>query len=206
MADIHGSPGDVTQMPQADTTSGPAPVPYGGPSQQTEPPVYHAELGPVNTDGYVLHGSTGLNTTQDPSAYDVNGGTSGLCTPYYGGAVSPVLVGGDPDAGGRDDMAPDVAGAVANATGRWQEHQADTYKKGPVAGTAVVGSADPQQGSVIGDLVHFPPAALDPGAGVGNTTPTGAFFDPPRGYGGEGGAPGYNQGNQPPAGFQGEAQ
>lgn len=51
-------------------------------------------------------------------------------------------------------------------------------------------------GNTYGDLVDFPASPLDPGAGVGNTTPTGAFFDPPREYGGEQGAPGY----------QGEAQ
>ena len=45
-----------------------------------------------------------------------------------------------------------------------------------------------QQGAQIGDLMQFPPSALDPGAGVGNTTPTGAFFDP--GYGETGGATG----------------
>jgi hypothetical protein len=60
-------------------------------------------------------------------------------------------------------------------------------------------------GGMYGDLMHFPPNALDPGAGVGNTLPTAGFYDPPRGYGGAEGAPGYI-GNEPPAGYQGEAQ
>jgi hypothetical protein len=51
-------------------------------------------------------------------------------------------------------------------------------------------------GASYGDAMIFPASPLDPGAGVGNTAPTGAFYDPPREYGGEQGAPGY----------QGEAQ
>jgi len=95
--------------------------------------------------------------------------------PYYPGSPDPVYTGGDDDAGGRDDVAGDVAGSVSNATARWHELQSDTFG----------------QGSVIGDLMTFPPAALDPGAGVGNTSPSGGFYDPPRGYGGAQGAPGY---------------
>ena len=203
MADIHGSPGDVTQMPQAVSSSGPQPVPYPGGMDQMagNPPVYHADIGPMApADGYVMHGVTGLNTTEDPSAYDINGGPSGLCTPYYGGTPSAINAMGDPDAGGRDDMSGTVAGSVASATGRWQEYAGDVVKQGPVVGTAVQGPTamgPQQQGSIIGDLIQFPPGGVDPGAGVGNTTPTGAFFDPPRGY---------NQGNEPPPGYQGEAQ
>jgi hypothetical protein len=115
---------------------------------------------------------------EGPVAHDLSAGT--VDAPYYPGPLAPVNAAGDADAGGRDDVAGDVAGAVANATGRWHEHQSDTY----------------QQGSVIGDLVQFPASPLDPGAGVGNTTPAGGFFDPPREYGGEQGPPGY----------QGEAQ
>ena len=101
-------------------------------------------------------------------------------TPYYGGPLDPVEAMGDADAGGRDDVSSTVAGAVANANARWHEHQSDTFGVG----------------STIGDLVNFPPSPLDPGAGVGNTAPAAAFYDPPRGYGGTQGAPGY----------QGEAQ
>ncbi len=39
-------------------------------------------------------------------------------------------------------------------------------------------------GASYGVLVQFPPGPLDPGAGVGNTAPTGGFYDPPREYGG----------------------
>ncbi len=88
------------------------------------------------------------------------------------------MVGGDADAGGRDDVAGSVAGAVANAGARWHEHQGDTYG----------------QGSQIGDLMTFPPSPLDPGVVGGLTDPSGAFYDPPRG-----GAPGtfVNTGNEP---------
>lgn len=96
-------------------------------------------------------------------------------TPYYGGPPAPVEAMGDADAGGRDDVSGTVAGSVANANARWHEFQTDTFGVG----------------STYGDLVDFPPSPLDPGAGVGNTTPAGGFFDPPRDYGEEQGAPGY---------------
>src|SRR5262249_9151132 len=52
-------------------------------------------------------------------------------------------------------------------------------------------------GAAYGDYVVLPPSPLDPGVGsLGVTDPSGAFYDPPRGYGGAQGAPGY----------QGEAQ
>lgn len=111
MADIHGSPANEPQGPQA-PSPGPAPAPY-------EP-----------------------------------------------GSPVPVFTGGDPDPGGRDDVAGTVDGAVAAATARWHELQSDTFG----------------QGSVIGDLMTFPPGPLDPGAGVGNTSPLGGFYDPPREY------------------------
>jgi hypothetical protein len=89
--------------------------------------------------------------------------------PYAAGSPQAVYVGGDGDAGGRDDVAGTVAGAVAAAQARYHEHQGDTYG----------------QGSRIGDPVPFPPNPLDPGAGsLGTTDPAGAYYDPPRDYGG----------------------
>ena len=177
--------------------SGPAPVPYAGPDLQPEPPDYGVNLGPLSdAAAAVMAGVTNLGTTQDPSAHDVNGGTSGLVTPYYPGQIDPIDAAGADDPGGRSDVAATVAQAVANATDRWQNLQADTYSPGPVIGTAVAGKPDQQQGSVIGDLMTFPPSPLDPGVSVGNTLPTAGFYDPDREYGGTQGAPGY----------QGEAQ
>jgi hypothetical protein len=206
MADVHGSPAAPDlQMPQLDS-SGPAAVPYPGGRDQAEgnPPVYHADIGPMApADGYVLHGVTGLNTTQDPSAHTLDGnpGPSPLATPYYAGQQAPVYVHADNDAGGVSNIAASISDSVAMATSRWQELESDTFNPGPVVGTIVQNqpnlSAYPQQEtSVIGDPMHFPPAPLDPGVGVGNTQPTGGFYDPTREYGGAQGAPGY----------QGEAQ
>jgi hypothetical protein len=114
MADVHGSPADYPQEPQA-SQPGPAPAPY------------------------------------DP------------------GSTSPIFVGGDNDAGGRDDVAGTVQGAVDAATARWHEYESDTFG----------------QGSTYGDVVTMPPNPLDPGVGsLGNTDPAGAFYDPPRNYGG----------------------
>ena len=204
MADINSPPG-APQMPKA-PGPGPAPVPYAGPDQSPEPPDYGAaplEMAPA--DGYVLHGVTGLNTVQDPSAHTLDGnpGPSPLVTSYYAGQQAPVYIHGDADAGNASNIAATVGESVAMATGRWQELESDTLTPGPVAGTVVhnepnlSGPGHPQQqGSVIGDLIHFPPSPLDPGVGVGNTAPTGGFFDPTREYGGAAGAPGY----------QGEAQ
>ena len=45
MADVHGSPADAAQNPQA-SNAGSAPVPYQGADQSPEPPDYMAELGP----------------------------------------------------------------------------------------------------------------------------------------------------------------
>jgi hypothetical protein len=173
MADIHGSPGDAAQMPQAGN-SGSAPVPYAGADQSPEPPDYAADLGPLGDPAAsVMAGVAGLGTTESAAAHDIAAGLADA--PYYPGSISPIDAAGDPDAGGRDDVAATVAGAVAAATARWHEFQADTFG----------------QGSTYGDLMSFPPSPLDPGAGVGNTTPTGGFYDPPRGYGGQQGAPGY---------------
>lgn len=86
--------------------------------------------------------------------------------PYAAGEPQPVRFPGDPDPGGRDDVAGTVAGAQAAAEARYGEHQGDTYG----------------QGSVIGDLVTFPPSPLDTPAGPGLTDPSGHYYDPPRGY------------------------
>jgi len=79
--------------------------------------------------------------------------------PYSPGDTSPIYVGGDPDAGGRDDVAGTVAAAQAAAEARFHEHQTDTYG----------------QGSRIGDAMTLP-----------GTTSTGSdgggFYDPPRDY------------------------
>jgi hypothetical protein len=88
--------------------------------------------------------------------------------PYAPGSPDPILTGAAADAGGRDDVAGDVAGAMANAQARFHEHETDTYG----------------QGSTIGDVMTFPPSPLDPGSGTGITEPSGGFYDPPRNYGG----------------------
>lgn len=61
--------------------------------------------------------------------------------PYVAGTPDPIFAGGDADAGGRDDVAGDVAGAVASAEARFREHESDTYALG----------------STIGDLMHLTP-------------------------------------------------
>jgi hypothetical protein len=166
MADIHGSPADGGQMPQA-PNSGPAPVPYRGPGQSPEPPVYAVDLGTLVDPAADLIAVNppmpGLS--EQPWAHDAAAGSADA--PYYPGAVSPVFTGGDADAGGRDEVAGDVAGSVAAATARWRELQSDTYG----------------QGGVIGDLMVLPPNPLDPGVGsLGVALPTGDFYDPPRDY------------------------
>lgn len=178
MADIHGSPADAAQMPQA-ANSGSAPVPYAGADLSPEPPDYAVALGADagGATSAVMAGVTGLGTTEPSAAYDIAAGLADA--PYYPGLLAPIDAAGDPDAGGRDSVAADVAGSVAAAEARLSELQSD------------LGA-----GGTIGDLMTFPPSPLDPGAGVGNTAPSGGFYDPPRGYGGEQGAPG----------FQGEAQ
>ena len=87
--------------------------------------------------------------------------------PYAAGAPSPIQAHGDADAGGRDDVADSVAGAVTAAEARFHEHQTDTYGLG----------------STIGDVMTLPPNPLDPGVGsTGVTDPSGGFYDPPRNY------------------------
>lgn len=79
--------------------------------------------------------------------------------PYATSALSPIYVGGDNDAGGRDIVAGSVAEAVANTEARYAELASDTYGLG----------------SHIGDAMNMP-----------GTTSTGsdggAFYDPPRDY------------------------
>jgi len=88
--------------------------------------------------------------------------------PYEAGSPDPISMVGDADAGGRDIVAGSVAEAVAKAEARYGELQSDTYG----------------QGSTIGDTYTLPPSPLDPGVGsLGNTSPSGAFYDPPRDYG-----------------------
>ena len=98
--------------------------------------------------------------------------------PYAAGEPDAIFVGGDADAGGRDDVAGDVAQAMANAQARYGEHETDTYGAG----------------STIGDVITLGGSPLDPGAAPGETAPSGAFYDPPRG-----GAPEtfVNTGNEP---------
>jgi hypothetical protein len=92
-----------------------------------------------------------------------------ITAPYEPGSPDPIYVGGDADAGGRDDVAGTVDGAVAAAQARYGEHQSDTHG----------------QGSVVGDLMKLPPGGLDPAASSpGTTDPSGGFYDPPRNYGG----------------------
>ena len=89
--------------------------------------------------------------------------------PYSPGSPQPISTAGDADAGGRDIVAGTVDGAVANAKARYGELQSDTHG----------------QGSTIGDVYALPPSPLDPGVGsLGEASPSGAYYDPPRDYGG----------------------
>jgi hypothetical protein len=60
-------------------------------------------------------------------------------------STSPIYTGADDDAGGRDIVAADTAGSVANATAYYREHESDTYG----------------QGSTIGDVLTLPPVPED---------------------------------------------
>lgn len=105
-----------------------------------------------------------------PAAAPQGGVAGSIQAPYDPGSVSPIDAMGDADAGGRDTVAGTTAGAVAAALARAAEHQGDTYG----------------QGSRIGDFLHMPPSPLDPGTGsLGGTDPSGAYYDPPRNYGGQ---------------------
>ena len=154
------------QMPQAG--AGPAPVPYRGPDERPEPPVYGAAppLGPDagGATGGVMDGVSGAShvTSSALAAPNPN--------PYEAGSTAPVLFHADADPGGRDIVSGTVAGAVAAAEARFGELQGDTYGLG----------------SHVGDLLAFPPNPLDPGAGsLGETLPAGHYYTPPRGYGDE---------------------
>ena len=165
MADVHGSPADGGQMPQA-SSPGSAPVPYAGADQSPEPPDYGVTLDTGDGTMGILDGIPSMpGLSESGAAPSIAAGLADA--PYYPGAISPIDAMGDADAGGRDDVAGDVAGAVANATARWKEFQSDTFGLG----------------SVIGDLMTLPPSPLDPGVGtLGTTDPSGAFYDPPRNY------------------------
>ena len=148
------------QMPAA-PNAGPAPVPFSGDQSAANPPLPPPSLEFRMPGVDVLAGVTGANhVSESPlAAPNVN--------PYDAGQVSPVFVGGDADAGGRDDVAGSVAEAVGNAQARYGEHQRDTFA----------------QGSRIGDAMTLPPNPLDPGLGsLGVTDPSGAYYDPPRNY------------------------
>ena len=154
------------QMPQADTP-GPAPVPYAGGTQRPEPPLYGPDPVSFASPGPdVMAGVSGAMGVQESGyAHDVN---AGLTAPYYAGGTQAIYVGGDADAGGRDDMAASVAASVAAAEARFAEHLTD------------VGA-----GGRIGDTMTLPASPLDPGVGsTGTTDPAGAYYDPPRNYGG----------------------
>jgi len=85
--------------------------------------------------------------------------TFDIQAPYSPGQPQPIAFYGDPDAGGRDDVAGSVAEAMANAQARFHEHMTDTYGLG----------------SQIGDSMRLPPASSTGDMG-------GAYFDPPRDY------------------------
>jgi len=142
------------QMPAA-PNAGPAPVPFGGDQSGGNAPL-PPQAEPHGTPGpEVMGGVTGANhVTESPLA-------APNVNPYEAGAVSPIYVGGDADPGGRDDVAGSVAGSVAAAEARFGNHQADTYA----------------QGSTIGDVYDLPAASSTGSTG-------GAYYDPPRDYGG----------------------
>ena len=152
------------QMPAA-PGAGPAPVPYGGANQSPVSADYSApDIGTGAPGAGVMDGVSGNAVQESGYAHDIS---AGLSTPYYGGAISPIGVHGDADAGGRDDVADSVGGAVTAAESRFHEHQTDTYGLG----------------STIGDIMTLPPNPLDPGVGsTGVTDPAGGFYDPPRNY------------------------
>jgi hypothetical protein len=140
------------QMPAA-PGAGPAPVPFSGDQSAANAPRAAASLEFRMPGPDVLAGVTGADhVSESPlAAPNVN--------PYEAGQLSPIFVGGDPDAGGRDDVAGSVAEAVANAQARYGEHQRDTFA----------------QGSQIGDSMDLPAKTSDGSAG-------GGFYDPPRDY------------------------
>jgi len=165
MADVHGSPAsDGSQMPQAG--SGPAPVPYAGPDRGAGIITYAATgVAWQMPSAEVMNGYPASTPALQESGYahDVN---AGLVNPYYPGAISPIMVGGDADAGGRDIVSGTVAGAVDNRVAYYTELEGDSHP----------------QGSVMGDLMPLPPGPLDPGTVAGVADPSGSYYDPPRSY------------------------
>jgi hypothetical protein len=116
--------------------SGSEPVPYTGPDVSTEPPTYSV---PAFTDAggvtsAVLAGVSGHGVQESGYAHDLS---AGLTAPYMPGTPSAVYTGADADAGGRDDAAGSVAGAVAAAEARWHELAGDTYAQGSQIGDGV---------------------------------------------------------------------
>ena len=147
-------PNGIPQMPQAG--AGPAPAPYTGPDESPEPPAY----GPPdvvwrtpNMD--VLMPAEGGLLQESGYAHDVN---AGLIAQFVPGTVSPVAMPGNPGAAG-DTVSGSVAGSVADATGRYLKHEAETHPAG----------------SELGDALGVPVES------AGNFG--GAFYDPPRDYG-----------------------
>src|SRR5258708_2645648 len=127
MADIQPYPIPAAPGP------GPAPVPYSGPEAAPEPPDYDAgALGAMSPGALVMGAAAGGLLQESPAAHDVSAGTADA--PYYPGQIDPVFAAGDADPGGRDDVAGDVAGAVAAAEARYGEHERDTYQQGSTIG------------------------------------------------------------------------
>lgn len=156
MADIHGSPADVPHLPAA-PDSGAAPVPYAGADQSPEPQDYGPAVVTPRDPGSmdVMAGVSGNGVQESAVAHDMN---AGLVTPYYGGPLAPVDAMGDADAGGRDDVADTVAGAVASAEARYHEHASDATAPGP---------------GQIGDELALTP--IDSNPAVGDNAPWGPF-------------------------------
>jgi len=148
-------PSEPAQMPQA-SMPGIAPVPYRGPDESPEPPVYGPPDVTWNLPAQdVLAGAQGGLLQESGYAHDTG---AGLVAPYYPGQVSPVTMPGNPGAAG-DIASGSVAGAVSNATGRYLKHEAETHPAG----------------SSLGDLLGVP---VETAGNFG-----GAFYDPPRDYG-----------------------
>lgn len=157
MADIHPAPVPSMMMPSLNTPGpefphGPADVNDGSGSDYGAPPT---SWGMVGDD--VMSGAQGGLLQESSYAHDVN---AGAVAPYYAGSISPIFVGGDNDAGGRDDVSGTVAGAVAAAEARFNEYQSDVLP----------------QGAAYGDLMNLPVTLPSGEAAVGS------FYDPPRDY------------------------
>lgn len=140
----------VPQMPAA-AGAGTEPVPYAGPDQRPEPPLYSvgaADMRPPGAD--IMSGVAGAMGVQESGyAHDI---ASATVAPYYPGTPSAIYAGGNADAGGRDDVSGTITGAVAAAEARYLEHQSDTFS----------------QGGVIGDLMTLPPVPEDANAPAAN--------------------------------------